>query len=314
MIHDLWWYQGEPDFVRQFLPAVQRVLAWFEASLTASSLLGPSNEWNFVDWTPNFKNGVPPQEVEGQSAILSLQFAAALREASELELDLGSSQQAGHYSSLAAQIVNAVKSECWDNNRQLMADTPSRNSFSQHGNALAVLLDAIPPSPQESVMRRMAEGSQLTQCSYYFRYYLFKAMNKAGLADQYLEQLQPWREMLSRGLTSWPEKPEPTRSDCHAWSIHPSIGLLATVAGIEPAAAGFRKVIIQPHLGKLQRVKAVMPHPRGMIKVEYQMKGKRLEAEVDLPKALSGIFRWQGTTVPLHEGKQHLEIKRSLTQ
>ena len=37
--------------------------------------------------------------------------------------------------------------------------------------------------------------------------------------------------MLDLGLTTVPEKPEPTRSDSHAWSAHPNYGLLATVLG-----------------------------------------------------------------------------------
>ena len=35
--------------------------------------------------------------------------------------------------------------------------------------------------------------------------------------------------MLQLGLTTWAEKPEPTRSDSHAWSAHPNYGLLATI-------------------------------------------------------------------------------------
>src|SRR6266851_3707029 len=32
----------------------------------------------------------------------------------------------------------------------------------------------------------------------------------------------PWREMVSLGLTTWAEQPEPTCSDSHAWSAHPN--------------------------------------------------------------------------------------------
>ena len=76
--------------------------------------------------------------------------------------------------------------------------------------------------------------------------------------------------MLSLGLTTWAEKPEPTRSDCHAWSAHPNFDLLATVAGIESAGPGFSKVTIQPRLGALQQLKATLPHPLGDITVAYE--------------------------------------------
>ncbi len=112
--------------------------------------------------------------------------------------------------------------------------------------------------------------------------------------------------MLDLGLTTWAETPEPTRSDCHAWSAHPNFDLLATVAGIEPAAPGFGQVEIRPHLGALHELKATLPHPQGEIRVEYQRRGKSLTADVVLPENLTGWFDWQGKRVALHGGRQHL--------
>jgi hypothetical protein len=112
--------------------------------------------------------------------------------------------------------------------------------------------------------------------------------------------------MLGLGLTTWAENPEPTRSDCHAWSAHPNFDLLATVAGIEPGAAGFREVAISPHLGPLRRLKATLPHPQGDIIVSYERRGEGLVADVTLPKGLSGSFTWKAKKVPLRAGQQHL--------
>jgi len=156
------------------------------------------------------------------------------------------------------------------------------------------------------VMKTVLADHTLTQCSYYFRFYLFRAMKKAGLADEYLSQLGAWRKMLDLGLTTWAETPEPTRSDCHAWSAHPNFDLLATVAGIESGAPGFAKVAIEPHLGSLERLEATLPHPQGEITVRYQRRGMGLDADVTLPAQLSGWFSWQGNKLPLHGGSQHL--------
>jgi alpha-L-rhamnosidase len=61
------------------------------------------------------------------------------------------------------------------------------------------------------------------------------ALKKAGMADQYLEHLDVWKQILSEDLTTFPEKADDPRSDCHAWSSSPMIEFLATVCGIEPA-------------------------------------------------------------------------------
>jgi len=308
MIHDLWWYRGESDFVRGVLPGTRTVLDWFESRLAASGLLGRLEWWNFVDWARSWSSGVPPQMPDGQSAILSLQYAGALREAADLEAALGDVRRAEHYRSIASRIKEATRASCWDPNPSLMADTPEHRQFSQHVNTLAVLEDAIPSAEQQEVIRKVLADSSLTQSTFYFRFYLFRALKKVGLADLYLDQLEPWRQMLALGLTTWAENPEPTRSDCHAWSAHPNFDLLATVAGIESAAPGFAEVRISPHLGRLPELKASLPHPRGAITVQYQRRGDSLVADIALPAGVSGQFVWKGKEVVLKPGSQHLEV------
>jgi len=89
---------------------------------------------------------------------------------------------------------------------------------------------------------------------------VFEALRKVGLGDRYIERLAPWRGMLALGLTSAPEKPEPTRSDTHAWSAHPNYGMLATVLGVRPSAPGFRTVLVAPSLGPLRTALGRVPH------------------------------------------------------
>jgi hypothetical protein len=306
MMHDLWLHRGDQDFLRPFLGGQRGVLNWFEARLSPSGLLGNLEWWNFVDWTSDFKDGVPPQERDGQSSIISMQLAAALLESADLESAMGSKQIAEHYRSLAAKIIEAVRSSCWDSSKKLIADTPARRAFSQHANILAVLLDVVSVEDQQAVMKKVLADEKLTQCSYYFRFYLFRAMKKSGLGDEYLKQLKPWRRMLELGLTTWAEKPEPSRSDCHAWSAHPNFDLLATVAGIEPATSGFGEVKIEPHLGSLTRLIATFPHPLGDITVRYKRDGASLVADIQLPENLSGWFVWNGNKVKLRGGEQHI--------
>lgn len=306
MMHDLWWYHGDVDFLRGFLINMRGVLAWYEARLLPSGMLGKVPWWDFVDWTPEWESGVPPQEASGESSILSLEFAAGLEEAGDLESAFGSHAEALHDRALASRINQAVYHSCWDPARGLLADTPARHYFSQHANILGVLTDAIPVAEQHKTMENVLSDAALTQCSYYFRFYLFRAMEKVGLGNEIIAQLGPWRHMLELGLTTFAEKPEPTRSDCHAWSAHPDFDLLAMVAGIEPAASGFREVAIRPHLGPLAMLRASMPVPQGEVDVNYRHEQNHLAADVTLPSELSGWFYWGGQRRRLHSGTQHL--------
>jgi hypothetical protein len=115
--------------------------------------------------------------------------------------------------------------------------------------------------------------------------------------------------MLALGLTSAPEKPEPTRSDSHTWSAHPNYGLLATVLGVRPSSVGFRTVAIAPALGPLRTASGRVPHPRGDIDVSLTREGANgVRAEITLPPALTGRFEWGGRSVPLRAGRQSLRL------
>ncbi len=121
----------------------------------------------------------------------------------------------------------------------------------------------------------------------------------------YYCQLTPWRDMLKNGLTTFAENPDPTRSDCHAWSASPNYDFLATICGITPAAPGFRKVQIKPQLGELKQASGRMPHPDGEIEVTLERRGEQgVQAAITLPPGLSGTFLWNNTTRPLKAGKQ----------
>jgi hypothetical protein len=148
----------------------------------------------------------------------------------------------------------------------------------------------------------------MTLATYYFRFYLARGLEQAGMGDRYLELLGPWRDMVSLGLTTWAESPEPSRSDSHAWSAHPNFDLLRIVAGIQPRQPGFAAVHLEPHLGSLRHVEAGLPTPKGMIEVSYARAGDRLAADVTLPEGVSGELVWNDQIVDLRPGQQRLTL------
>jgi alpha-L-rhamnosidase len=219
----------------------------------------------------------------------------------------GQNDKASHYRALAAQMKKVVRERCWDATRGLMADTPDKNSFSQHANILTVLTDAVPATQQAAIMQKTITDASLIQATFYFKFYLFQALKKVGMGDQLLPQLQPWRDMLAIGLTTFAENPEPTRSDCHAWSASPLYEFLSTVCGINPAEPGFKSVRIEPNLGKLQFVEGEVPHPAGTIAVRFDKTPTGgLKGVVTLPPTVTGILRYKGKTIALKAGTQNV--------
>ena len=309
MVNDYHALRDDPAFVRRRLAGIRGILDWFARYVDSTGMLGPLPYWCYVDWARQWEDGVPPGARDGHSAAISLFYAYALQQAAELEADVGIPAVAMEYRRRAAQIVAATRARSWDPSRHLLRDSPEESTFSQQTNVLAVLTDAVRAAEQRDVMERVLSDSALTQATYYFDFYLFEAMRRAGIADRLVERLAPWRAMIALGLTSTPENPEPTRSDSQAWAAHPSYAMLATVLGVRPASAGFRRVRIAPALGPLQWAEGRVPHPAGDIDVRVTRQGNRgVHAVITLPPRLAGEFVWGDRRVALHSGRQELSF------
>lgn len=309
MVHDYWMHRDDPAFVRSMLPGVRSVVGWFEARVDETRLLGGIPWWPYVDWVPAWPRGVPPGGGEGHSTLITLQYAYALDRAAQLEDALGLADEAARNRRRAQAVRDAVRGRAWDAERGLFRDAPGARLYSQQTNIMAVLTDALPAAEQRALVERVLSDKTLTQATYYFGFYLFEALAKAGLAEQYTERLGPWKEMLAMGLTTTPERPEPTRSDSHAWSAHPNYGLLATVLGVRPDGPGWRSVRIAPALGALRRASGRVPHPRGDIDVSVTRSGTGgLHVELTLPRGLDGRLVWRGKELPLREGRQVVDF------
>jgi hypothetical protein len=315
MVHDYWTWQPDAAVVRRSLPGVRAVLEWHSGYLGDNGLLRPTPGWMFVDWRPTLDGRSKGKASEPGACVTTLLYLGALQQAADLEAALGEPARAEADRAQAARLATAVQRQCWDAGRGIFADDAAKTRFSQHVNSLAVLYDVAPKAEQAAILQRVVAGPDgieapegVTGTTYYFSYYLLSAMEKAGLGDRYAGQLGTWRKLLAQNFTTWPENPDPTRSDTHAWSAHPTSDLLTVVAGIRPAAPGFAQVKVEPHLGELNRLQAAMPHPLGTIEARYRRNGDTLVAEVRLPKGLPGRFVWRGESRPLKAGRNSFRL------
>ncbi len=309
MIHDHYLYRDDEAFVKKFLPGIRNVLEWFHDRIDTTGMLTGLEWWNFTDWSPGFTNGIPPGADNGYSALIALQYVMAAQYATELFEQFGWKYEAGKYSKSAALVKRSVYRHCYVPSRGLLAETPDKKIFSQHTQIMAVLTDAIPEKNQKQLMRRTLEDKSLIQAMIYFRFYLFRALQKAGLGNEYLNQLGPWKKMIGLGLSTFAEKDDEPRSECHAWSASPCFDFLHTVAGIRPASPGFKTVIIEPNQGDLKSLEVKFPHPMGMIEMKITTKKDKTRILVTLPQNLRGQLIRGKDIVELTPGTQEIEFR-----
>ena len=313
MVRDWWMYRPDAETARALIPGTRTVMDWFARYEQPDGLLKELPWWSFVDWVPSGE--IPTYDAKSESCVTTLEYLGALEDAAALEKGLGDPLRAAGYEGRALHVRSGLYGKCWNEGRGLLADTPDMKGYSQQANILGVLYDVIPKERQQAVLRKMLAVEPGTtpdgvlSASYYFRFYLARALKHAGMADEYLNSIDPWRKLLPLHFSTWPEIPGDTRSDSHAWTSHPIYDLLTLVAGIEPASPGFAAVRIAPHMGTLPSLKVTYPHPQGEIKVEYTRVEGGLDAKITLPEKVSGNFVFKGRVWALKAGENAIKAQ-----
>ena len=308
MVRDYALWRDDRSFVEQLMPGVRATLAGYQRWVGPDGLLHAPEGWNMMDWVPAWQAGIPPDAISGVSGLLNWQFAYVLQLAADLEARLGEPELAARAARQARALVARLIEVFWDERRGLFADDRARASFSEHTQCMALLSDLLDPYHRARVAEGLLHDPGLVRTTIYFSHYLFEAYRAIGSADALLARMGLWFDLLHQGFVTPPEAPEPSRSDCHAWSAHPLYHYFATILGIRPADLGFRSVEIAPQLGPLAGASGRLVHPRGEIVVDVRVANGLLQARVSLPAGITGTLRWARQTRPIHEGYQELEL------
>ena len=290
MLHDYWMYRPDPEPVRASLPGTRAVLGWF-AHIRAARRPARHNSPGGASSTGSPTGEIPTYDANGESCVTTLEYLGALDDAADLEKALGDPLLATRDRDPRGPRPHRPLQQVLERLARPPRRQPRPENLQPAGQHPRRALRRHPQRPTSrqccSKMLAIEPGTTpdgVLSASYYFRFYLARALDHAGMADDYLNSLDPWRKLLPLHFSTWPEIPGDTRSDSHAWSAHPIYDLLTLVAGIEPASPGFATVRIAPHLGALNSLTASFPHPEGAIAVEYHRQGSGLDASHHSPR------------------------------
>ena len=316
LIRQYLWYENDKEFVAEFVPQIEAILAWYKDKLNKDYMLGAMPYWNFVDctrdWPWNPEQGSicePTGTRDGYSAILSLQYVFGLQVARDIFRQLGYTEKVEEYTKLAQKIKKATYNKCWDNELELLANTPQKLNYSQHTNIFAALTGVVPQEKLPDLLYRVKNDKSLTQASLQFQNYYHKSLLKAGMGEEYIKNLDRWKWLIEQGYTTFPEYPKLNpRSDCHLWNSYPAYELLTIVCGIKNTKPGFNEVKIEPHLGSLNWVKGKIPWREQFIEVELEQNdNKNVSGVVTIPQGLKASFIANGKTIQLKSGRNRIK-------
>ncbi len=306
MLHDYMMFKGDSAFVASQLPVVRYLMDYFLRRARADGTISRPGYHNFVDWT--HRSGEAPFDSEGYSSIVDLHVLLGLQWAARLEAFAGDPELEWKYRKRAGQLMERIPELYFHRKKGLFADTPEMDSWSVHANTLAIITGAAGEMAGD-IMKIILDGSGgMVGSSIYWRFYMSEALDRSGRGDHYLQWLEPWKEMIRAGVTTWPETGPESRSECHGWGASPNYHLYATVAGIRPQSPGFSSVIVRPHPGNASSLTCVVPHPGGRISLELRFSSGRSEGTILLPEGVDGTYHWKGKQQQLAPGSNRITL------
>ena len=302
MLYDYWYWRDDAKTVAQMLSGARGVVDCFLCGLDERGLVTAPAGWNYMDWVPAWRSGVPPEGDRGVSAVINWQLVLILGMLAEMEGRLGEPELALRNERLANDLANSLNTHFWVPERKLYADNLDHTLFSEHAQCLAILSHRLNPQQLTDTVEGLLSSTEIERTTVYFTHYLFEAFTLTGHTDKLLERMKLWFDLKAQGFVTTVEEPEPSRSDCHGWGAHPLYHYYASLLGIRPGSPGFQTVDISPQPGSLTRIGGELPHPRGMIVAEFALENGRWTGYVRLPQSTSGTLKLNGEVLPLQPG------------
>jgi alpha-L-rhamnosidase len=307
MVHDFALWRGDREFIRRRMPGVRNVIEGLMLFRNRDGLIACPSGWNFIDWVPNWKDGVPPGAECGVNSIINWYMIYTLGLASRLEKWMNEPELKARWERIADELACQTTTIFWDAKQGLFADESERTCFSEHAQCLAVLSGKLDTEKQNRIRHSLVNAKNLARTTISFTHFLFEAYRELNLTDAFFQRLGLWFDLESHGFKTTPEQPEPSRSDCHGWGSHPLYHYFATILGIRPDSMGFTTVDIRPQLGSLREIKAKLVHPAGCVEADFTVENRHLSGTVLLPHGIDGTLRYNNRSIPLQGG-----IKQSI--
>jgi hypothetical protein len=216
---------------------------------------------------------------------MGLQAAARLMRAT------GRPAVAEEYLQRADALLAAVERSCWDEAVGLYREGPNTPQYSQHAQVWAVLTGLAKGDRARAILNRALDDKSLLPCSFTMMYFLFRALESAGLYGRTRELWDMWKGLLSLGCTTVPEIPEQPRSECHAWGALALWDFPRYFLGVREADDGWRTAVIDPQALWLGDCSGTAATPKGPVQIAWNIQGGRFHISGALPDGLTATLK-----------------------
>ncbi len=309
MVHDYLMWRGDLSFITDRIPGIHAVIHAFNRYCDDDFLIRNLPGWNFIDWVPTWNGGMPPVPTEAANALINLHYILALQSAEKVSRACGDYDNAEIFADRALHTIYSLQNTFWNDNENAFAYHEDGTGFAHHTQCLAVCAGICSAEQKKAVAHLLTTSNDLDKCTIYFSHYLFDALHHLGETKYILDHLQPWQDAYKNGITTLPETPEPTRSDCHAWGAHILYHYVTKFLGISPVQPGCTQITIAPQLHLFPRISGCVPLPQGRIEVTFDTDTGT--GVITIPENVKADFVYNTIHKRLKRGENVLDLPKT---
>jgi len=250
---------------------------------------GQIKSGDVVDWPTGERNGFV---FTHSNTVVNAFHLRALKFMAELARALQQSADADEYEKRERTAHQAFQDRFFDPARQLYRDGVGTDHTSLHANLFPLAFGLVPEPNRARVTGWLVDRGMA--CSVYAAQYLMEGLfeNQAGSEAIRLitaSNDRSWRHMIESGTTitweAWDQHYKTNQDWNHAWGAAPANLLPRFVLGVQPAAPGWKRVVVRPNTSSLESATGKVPSPLGPIQVEWH-NAKEFSLTLSLPPGM----------------------------
>jgi hypothetical protein len=287
MLLDYYDQTGDVSVLQNYRFTAEAIMHWFGRKKNSDGFVESLGYWNYIDWPPEWSDsgGAPHAVRYGPSTIQNFMYLYGLGELARIVGILGFGDLADHYFAQASRLRTLLFERCYDEKRGLFREGPAYNGeYTQHAQMWAVLTGTLTGTEGTDLMRRTLADPDLIRCTFPSKFYLFRALERAGLYEKTESLWDDWKRLLDLDLSTIPETPyENVRSDCHAWSSLMLHEYPAKILGVSPQEPGYGVIKIQPRGLYLKSAGGTVATPAGPVDIAWEYRDRRFSIRGVIP-------------------------------
>ena len=317
----LWWaiwlkdyylLSGDLDFVREVYEGLEDNLRYFTKGINHHGLIEGKNLpifWRGQEIWIDDTTGIGKYDgpFEGELVGYNMVYAAALRSAGFLAVELGLKDRADLYERRAARVQESLDSRFWDDKRQLFRDwrlgDQLASTYSPVFQITALHFDLAKEERKPRLLSYLLDElglpdenrSDYPLETFNFYHYFLDVLFRNGRDQEALTLMRRYYgRWLKLGATTFGESFRladykgksalDEEYEVHAYGTSALSHFYSNLLGVRPVEAGFRKVLIAPHPGDLQWARGKLSTPKGLAEISWTAGSGVFQLDARLPR------------------------------